>query len=141
MGGFTLIEILVIVGLFGLLAAMGAFIGFDSIGRSSVHSERDLVVLMLTGARTRTLANVNEKAQGVRITNNEIILFEGTLYPGINPRSTPRNSAITVSPALPVDIIFDQLSANVTTGACTITLTQDTKNATIEINGQGRIDW
>ena len=146
MGGFTLIEILVIVGLFGLLAAMGAFIGFDSIGRSSVHSERDLVVLMLTGARTRALANVNQVAHGVHITADKIIIFEGLSYSGTTEPATDRNDAIDMTPE-PATIVFKQLSAEATDGnnicnpLCTITFKQGPQVDTIEINGQGRIDW
>jgi len=140
--GFTLIEILIVAGLFLILASIGTLIGFDSIGRSSVHDERDLVVLMLTGARTRALANVNEKKQGVRIKANEIVLFElDTSGTETNDRSTPRNSAVTITPAPPFDIVFDRLSANVITGAGAVTLTQDSKTDTIDINEQGRIEW
>lgn len=140
--GFTLVEILVVTGLFILLISVGAIIGFDSITRSTVHNERDLVVLMLTGARARALANVDQKPQGVHIETGKIVLYEGSVYNPADPtnRDTPRNTNITISPN-PAEIIFDQLSANVTTGAGTITLMQDAQTDTVEINGQGRIEW
>ncbi|OHA27352.1 MAG: hypothetical protein A3C06_04175 [Candidatus Taylorbacteria bacterium RIFCSPHIGHO2_02_FULL_46_13] len=147
-GGFTLIEILVVTGLFAILVSVGAIMGFDSISRSTVQSERDLVVLMLTGARTRALANVNQLAQGMHVTPSEIILFEGSAYDSTDPnnRSTPRNSGIEVKngatpPVDTFDVVFDQLSASVTMGVGIVTLSQGAQTDTIDINGQGRIEW
>ena len=139
--GFTLIEILVVVGLFALLAAMGAIIGIDSIGRSTVHDERDLVVQILTGARTRALENINQSRHGVRITTDDIEIFEvNSSGTETNSRITPRNANIDISPN-PTTIIFNQLSANVTSGAGAITLTQGNQTDTIDINAQGLIEW
>ena len=143
--GFTLIEILIVLGLVAVLASMGVIMGFDSILRSTVHSERDIVVLMLTGARARALANINESAQGVHITDSTIHLFEGASYPGTNDRSTNRNSNTTVDPE-PATIVFSQLRGNATDGSnpcnpCTITLTDGSQTAIIEINSEGRIEW
>lgn len=142
-GGFTLIEILVIVALFAFLMSIGALMGFDSITRSTVHNERDLVVLMLTGARTRALANINENAQGVRITASEIILFEGDAFDDFpnTHRSTARNSAITATLTPNVDIVFDQLSAAVANDINIELEDTSGKTADIDINGQGRIEW
>ena len=138
--GFTLIEILVVIGLIALFAAVSALIGYSALGRSSVSGERDAVVLMLAGARARALANMDQQPQGVRIDNANITLFEGSSYPGTNQRTTPRNASVTVSPS-PIDVIFDQLSAGVTAGAGTVTLTNGSQSYTVDINAQGRIEW
>ncbi len=138
--GFTLIEVLVVLGVFILLAGATAILSLNSINRSTVSSERDLIVQMLLGARARALANVDQMRQGVYIDSSNIIAFEGDTYPGVNQRSTPRNSAITVSPS-PTTLVFDRLSGSAYSGAGTVTLTQSGQSYTIDINSEGRIEW
>ena len=136
--GFTLIETLTVIGLFLLLLSAGLVIGLDAISRSALINERDLVVLMLTGARTRALANVNETSHGVRIEADQVIVFEGA-PPGTNARTIERNSAIEVSPP-DVEIVFEPLTAKVGPSN-SIILSENGKEAIIEINTEGRIEW
>ncbi len=136
--GFTLIEIIVVIALVGLIAAMGTIIGFDTLSRSSVHEERDLLVTLLTGVRAKALANVNQKAHGLQITADEFILFEGTPSDP-NARHVDRNANIQVDPGVLVDVVFEQLSG--ASDDKTITLSQDNKSQTVEINAAGRIEW
>lgn len=139
--GFTLVEILVVLGLLGLVASLGSAIGFDTLGRSAVREERDTLVSLLWSARTRALANMHESAQGVHIDSDEYVLFEGDSYNSSDPDNQlmPRNPAVTISGG--PDIIFAQLSGGVSTGIGTLTMTGPTGEATIEINGAGRIEW
>ncbi len=141
--GFTAIELLVVVAIIALLAAVGGLIGFDALGRSSVHSERDLLVSLLTSARARALANVNEKGHGIHINLNEFVIFEGTTYNISDPknRSVGRNTGVTVT-TVPAnaDIIFNQLSASVVIPVG-ISLTQGGQTDAVDINSQGRVEW
>ena len=139
---------LVVIGIIILIASLGAFIGFDTIGRSNVHSERDLFVSLLTGARARALANVNQSTHGVHIDPTNFVLFEDSTAPYTytsgdpNNRVVARNASVTKTGPGPDDILFLQLSGNVpvlNTG--TVTLTGGAQSATIEINTAGRIDW
>ncbi len=142
--GFTLIEILILLGLFAILASIGLIMGVDSIGRSTVHNERDTVVLLLQGARARALANVHESAQGVRLTPSSIILYEGASYPGANARTVERNNGIVITDSgsnTTFDIIFAQLSGSVGVGAGTVTFSDGAKTSTLDINGEGRLEW
>ena len=149
-----MIEILVVVALFAALTSLGVIIAFDSIVRSTVHNERDIVVLALAGARARALANVNEKSHGVQITSDSVIVFEGD-DPASDPNkvTTGRSSSIVVSPE-PAVVIFSQLTGNATTDGstkcdpensplfpCSITLSDGSKNAVIDINTYGRVEW
>ena len=145
--GFTLIEILVVVGIFALILTTGALIGFDSIGRGNVGSERDLLVTLLSGVRAQSLANVNEVSHGIRIEADKFTLFDGSAWPGTNPpRVIARNVAVVITsippliPPLPIDVIFTQLSGNVSVPV-DINLTLGAQSQTIKINAQGRIEW
>lgn len=140
--GFTLIEVLIVVGLIGLIATLGVLIGFDSITRSSLGGERDFLVSFIVGARARALANVDESPQGIYIDENSVILFEGSEYNPADPnnRISERNSSILISPN-PTEIVFEQLSANVTSGAGVFTLSSDEKTAEVDVNTVGRVEW
>jgi len=140
--GFTAIEILVVVAIIALLASVGTIMGFDTIGRASVHSERDLFVSLLTSARARALANVNEKPHGIRIEPSKFIIFERSTYGFADPadREMNRNSFIVSNPAT-AEVVFSQLSANVSSGAGQYILSDGTQSAVIDINSEGRIDW
>jgi prepilin-type N-terminal cleavage/methylation domain-containing protein len=139
--GFTLIEILVVIGLFLLIFTLSTFVGFDSIARSTVFGDRDIFVSLLTTARAHALGNVNQKPQGVHIGLTNFVLFEGSSYStsSTQNRPVPRTSAISITG--PTDIIFDQLSGNVSTGLGTTTLSENAKTAEININAVGRIEW
>lgn len=143
--GFSLIELILVLGLIGVVALFTVPLTIDSLSRSAVSQERDLFVsLLLRGARAAALANLNEKSHGIQIdnTNHQYILFEGTTYtPGAaTNRIIPyTNSTISISGG--PKILFEQLSGDVTTGAGTINITNGAKTNTIIIASTGQIDW
>ena len=139
--GFTLIEVLIVIGLLGLVASLGSAVGFDTLGRSAVREERDTLVSLLWSARTRALANMHESAQGVHIDGGQYVLFEGASYDISDPDNQviPRNPAVSISGG--PDIIFVQLSGDASTGIGTLTMTGPTGAATVVINEAGRIEW
>ncbi len=147
--GFTYIELLIVVGLIGIILSFGLAMGMGSTGRSSVTQERDLFVsLLLTGARAQAVANIDEKAHGIHIDNdnNRYILFDGTSY---NPsastnRATPfTNESIDITGA--ENIVFEQLSGNVKDldddDTITLIIKGGGAEGTITINKVGQINW
>ena len=80
MKGFTLIEILVAVGILALLAAL-AVSGLSSFQESGdLLRTADSVAGMLRDARGRTLASKNDLQYGVHFDANQAVLFEGVTY-------------------------------------------------------------
>jgi prepilin-type N-terminal cleavage/methylation domain-containing protein len=138
--GFTLIEIVVVIALVGIIAAMGTVVGFDALSRSNVHEERDLLVTLLTGQRAKALANINELDHGVHIDQDA---HEYTLI-GSNPNTIDSDEALTID----IDgnsqgeVVFEQLSGNTSCDpVCTITVSDGAKSQIIEVNKVGRIEW
>ena len=79
--GFSLIEIVIVLGLVGVIAAFSVVMNFGSLSRSSVTQERDLfMTLLLRSTRSEALANKGEIAHGVHIDNarHQYVLFNGT---------------------------------------------------------------
>lgn len=134
--GFTLIEVLTVLGLLGVILSIGLIAGFDSLSRSSLVSERDTITLALAGARARALANVNETSHGVRVEEDRLVVFEGD--PPANELVTERNPAVEASGDL--EITFTPLTVIVDSDK-TITLSQNGQEAVIDINTEGRIEW
>jgi len=145
--GFTYIELLIVLALVGIIATWSLTMGLSAITQSSVIQERDFfVTLLLRSARAEALANFAEKSHGVRIDTvlHTYTLFTGTSYvSGASDNRTIAfsNSHINVTNTGGVNIVFEQLSGNVTTGAGTLTFTDGNTTQQISINAVGQIDW
>lgn len=146
--GFTYIELLMVVGLIGIILAFGMVMDLGSIARSGVLQERDLFVsLLLTGARAQALANVGNTSHGIHIdnTHHRYILFEGDTYTegAANNRITPFTSEhITIEHSDDAEnILFERLSGDVSEGAGTLTIRGNGVEQQIIITDVGQIDW
>lgn len=143
--GFTLFEVLIVTALLGVIIGFSVIMSYSSITRAHVIQERDLLVsLLLSGARARALANVNESDQGVRVTPASFILFEGDNFetsPAKEETSRDSSIAITQDGADEFDIVFERLSADVHTGVGTIVLSGNERTIVFDINEAGRINW
>ena len=142
--GFTLVETLVVVGLMVLLLATGLFLGVDTFKNYTRRSERDVLVSVLTKARSRAMNNMYQTPHGVcRDSSSNYVIFRGSTYIGgaSTNEEIPGNSAVTIS-GLPLcssgGVLFSQLAG--TTTDLTITITQDSRTSTIEVNEEGRIN-
>ncbi len=145
--GFTLIEIIIVVGLLAVVVSFGMTMSMSSIARSNTIAERDLYVSLLTAARARAIANVDESAHGVYIdtTNSEYVTYSGTSYSSSNPTniSVPMVSSADFDfTDGSDDVSFAPLSIRVSgsqTG--TTTITTASQEYAVNVNALGRIDW
>ncbi len=137
--GFTLIEMLLVIGLFSLIAGLGVFFGVDYYQRSALAAERDLLVSALQNARAQSLSNLNGAAHGVYLANNSLIIFEGQNYASATDiEALPNNPGITHTG--PSEITFDALNAK-TNFDGQITLSNTVKNLVINVNHEGGLEW
>lgn len=146
--GFTYIEILLALALFGLSLSFTALVNTDALTKTHVREERDMFVsTILLYSRARALANVHGASQGIYIdvVSRSYVLFEGNVFDKDAPenRSVPfQHDDITIStPDEDGVIIFDALTARVEKGAGTYTLSRDTTTTTVTINVVGGIEW
>ncbi|MCI0619907.1 GIY-YIG nuclease family protein [Candidatus Wolfebacteria bacterium] len=133
--GFTLVEILVVVGLIGFIAALGFMVSIGAFQRYAFASERDLVVSLLQKARSQAMNNVEQLPHGVRAEDGEYVLFAD----GGSEITFPKNTSVDVSPS-DFEVEFDQLSGEVS-GDLEINLSRDANSVAIDISTNGRIDW
>ena len=139
-GGFTLVEIIVVMGLVMLIFGIGSYFAFDNFQRYLFRKERDTAIAVLMKARSRAMNNFYEKSHGVHIGSDTFTLFRGLNY-GDDPSTyevIPGTAAISKSGA--TDIVFEQLSGR-PASAGNLMLSYGASNITISINEEGRIDW
>jgi prepilin-type N-terminal cleavage/methylation domain-containing protein len=138
--GFSLIEMLVVLGLVALVAGASVSIAFNSVGRSSVLQERDYLVSLLHAQRGAALSNIDESPHGLHIASSTYVLFKGSSYNASDPANRSVSHG-TLAFTGTTDIIFAQLSGDVLTGQGTLTLAGSGQTQSIDINAYGQIDW
>ncbi len=148
--GFTFIELILVLGLVGVLAAFSMVMSMSTLSRSSALETRDLfVTLLLQNARSEALANIDARSHGVYIDNrcHRFIRFADTTYappsdcahdPEAIPYPTDRISITNTGGDI---IVFEQLSGNVIVGEGTVTLTNGAETLDITLRNSGQIDW
>jgi Tfp pilus assembly protein PilE len=151
--GFTLIETLLVMGIFIVLMGVGGVIAFNSYKGYLFRSERSTAVSVLERARSRSIANFHEASYGVTYdtSTHSYILYKGAYVAGAS-----ENEIISGNPNSTISglnlIKFNQLSGKPATLATTndsdcneiakkITVTEQDKTSYICINNAGRINW
>ena len=147
--GFTVVEILVALGILLLIMSLGIFLSMDFYRSYAFRSEQKILVSVLHKARTRALSNINEYEHGVRIATSSYTIFQGprpSPGPGHLTFGTRVGSLDETIPASPViarsglsEIVFEQLTGDSVTG--NIVLSGQGRTASISINNEGGIDW
>lgn len=144
--GFTMIEIMVVLAIFGALMITGLFFDFSFFRTSSINYEGKLLAGIIQRARSQAMANIDQTKHGVCVTGSNYVIFEGSSCTGGD--NFPKAAAVTVTwPAGVTAVVFNQLEGSLCTTACgvtapmTITLTDQVKTLNITINNEGRIDF
>jgi prepilin-type N-terminal cleavage/methylation domain-containing protein len=138
--GFTLLEVLIVVVIFLFIISGGLFVGFDFYKGYILASERDIVLAALRKARMQAINNIYESPHGVFLGGNYVI-FAGESYALRNPQFDeviPKSSAVNIYGL--DQVVFQPLSAT-TSASGTIVLSDGLRNAAININSEGRINW
>ncbi len=151
-GGFTLLEMLIVVSLLGGLSVFGLIVGMESYRSYMFHSDRDMLIAVLQKARSQSINNIcigtsctNGKSHGVYIDGDTFTLFQGSNYPSrdiyADEEFSIARSALAVSTSSLTEVVFKQLSAEVSTPGI-ITLSDGMGNfSKIIINSEGGISW
>jgi prepilin-type N-terminal cleavage/methylation domain-containing protein len=144
--GFTLIEIIVVLGIFSILAAAGLAFSFDSYRGYLFQGEYTSVINLLSKARNRAINNFNESDHALEILSGEYRLYATDEYNASNPAtylSLPRNNELTFSG--PNKVVFKQLSGDLSScdsvDPCKITFGYGFQTMNITINNVGGIIW
>lgn len=140
--GFTIIELIMVISIVAILGAIMMPMSTNLLVRQQLRTKTNELVTALRTAQINTLAGKQADQWGVRLENNQIIMFKGSSWtsPGTSfDHYYDLPGTITPSPT-PTEIVFGKLTGN-PSNTITITLTNrlgEVKN--ISINPIGTVD-
>lgn len=141
--GFTLVELLVVVGITTILLGSALFMGIDSYKRYAFHAEQQLVVSVLEKARSRSINNIQQSSHGVCFQGSNYVIFRAVCV-----ANDPANEYIPANTFIARQSHFDTLFPTILFGQVTATATptsielrDDVRVANIVVNYEGTIVW
>lgn len=143
--GFTLIEIIVTLGIMLTVLSLGTLMSLDAYRGYAFRSERSLLVSALLRARAEAMNNMGASAHGVCYASVSgtyyYLTFGGTVCDPSSPTNDrmQANSAISVTGNPSTTVVFTQLSG--TTTDTTMHLSDGVHAADIIINHEGTVTW
>ncbi len=139
--GFSLIEILIAIAIFSIIAGVVGILGNSLYAGYIVFSEKITVVAALEKARSQAMANVGTTSHGVYFGGEDYILFEGTSYAA---RASAYDEIIPRAPGIATtglaEVVFNPLSGDTATIG-TVNISAGQNPTTISINQEGRISY
>jgi prepilin-type N-terminal cleavage/methylation domain-containing protein len=146
--GFTLIEVIIVIGIISILGGLSLFIDLNSYRGDAFRAERAALVTALQTARADALNNINENRHGVAIHPsgyNGYIIFEGDSYASsthLLDEKMESSYSVDISSTSPSEIVFDQLSGNANYDGNIVLIDPARQSSTtISINHEGKISW
>ena len=144
--GFTMVEILVVLTLFSVLAASALFVSMETYRGTSFRSDRDLLIAVFQRARAESMNNIcrgvgcmDGTPHGVKVlTDGTVVLFQGAQYVG-DPNTDAVFHLFAATTSDVAEVVFAPLSG--TTTPATIVLSGYDHSSTIIISPNGRISW
>lgn len=144
---FTLVEILVVIGVMGIIMTFGSVNLLSLRNKASINSTVIQLVADLKQQQTKAMIGEVEDGTpdlyGVHFTSNNYVLFHGTTYSPSNPDNFQVNLEADLSLATAnQSIIFKKGNGELETGSInSITITNNASNEqkTITINQFGVI--
>lgn len=134
--GFTLIEIIIALAIFGMLAGLGFWVSIDFYRSYAFNREVVELVSLLARAREQSMSNIGKHRHGVKIQPQSFVLFEEE-----NPSldiSAPTEDAIKIFGSL--EIIFERLSGE-NSAPGSLSLTDGKRHVVISVDQNGKIAW
>lgn len=150
--GFTMIEILIVIGIISIISLFVLWIGPDSYRGYLFRNERDTIVSILQKARSQAVSNIcmgsgctNGKPHGVHFGANKYIVFQGSDYAtrdSAQDEEISSNYNLDLSGSTITDVVFAELSGDVSLpGDIKLSDYINGQTSDININSQGRIAW
>ncbi len=147
-GGFTLIEVLVVLSLITIVIGSTLFFDINMYRGEAFRAERENLVIALQTARANALNNINQHKHGVAINPGGYegyVVFEGNDYASSDPTSwkeipSSYNIDLDPNPVFLKEVVFSQLSGDVSLPG-DIKLLDPLRNTftTITVNHEGKI--
>jgi len=143
--GFTLLELVLVVAIVAVLAAIisGPLIRFRN--SQSLQNTTNAVVAVLSSARAKTLAGVNDSSYSARLLSDRVVLYVGTTYDSaaatnqITMFETPVTLGTVSLNGGGVDVKFARLTGATTNHGTIILTLPDGQTRTITVTATGSV--
>ena len=140
MRGFTLLEVIIVIGIFAFVSAFALWGGLDDFARYGLRGERDALISTLMAARSRAMNNLGESAHGAHIAPDGFTLFRGSVFDPLDPLNQSIQASASIAKSGDIDVVFAELSGALGAPAW-VTLDNGITSVTISINNEGAIEW
>jgi prepilin-type N-terminal cleavage/methylation domain-containing protein len=147
--GFTLIEVLVVLGIFALVSGFSLVIGMESYQSDSLADDQATLVSALQKARSQAMSAVcigntctSGVPHGVHITAKQLVIFQGAAYDpndDSNDYIPLQDAALTTSGLS--DVVFAEYSGDSNTPGNIVITDTAGHLATTSIGADGQILW
>ena len=138
--GFTIIEVVITVGIVAILLAITFPFLLNMLNRFDTRSDAQIFVALLREAQSRSFANKYELNHGVYIADSEFVLFAGDSFSSRDEsldEEYARSSAVSVTGG--TEYVFSRKSGK--TDAQSTNFSSGGLDMAVETNSEGRINW
>ncbi|MEI7719592.1 MAG: prepilin-type N-terminal cleavage/methylation domain-containing protein [bacterium] len=152
--GFTLVEVLIVFGIFALLVGLSLCIDPNNYRGDAFRAEESAIVTLLQTARADSLNNIDQRPHGVALFPSDhkgsYVIFEGKEYVSRNQALDEVLDAlypIAIASTSPTEIDFEQLTGDAMRagagydGDITLLDTERGASVSVHINHEGSISW
>jgi len=140
--GLTFIEILISLTILVILFAVGVFINLGFYRQSVLQADRDTLVVLFKKARSQAMGNVNQSDHGVFVGTSTYVLFQGSSYA---TRDLNFDEVYAKTPSVtvngPQEVVFNAIDGLSNVSGTIVLSNEGSRETSIYISGEGRIDW
>ncbi|MCA9391815.1 prepilin-type N-terminal cleavage/methylation domain-containing protein [candidate division WWE3 bacterium] len=144
--GFTLIELIVVIGVLLLLAGAAAPIYGNFQVRTQIREATTTVVTSLRNARERSVARIDDSTYGVYFASgsSEVVLFKGDSYAGRDQNYDeiyPITSSLTMSSTFTADAITFTKGLGIASEGGGVVISSSAESSTVSVNDKGVVSY
>jgi prepilin-type N-terminal cleavage/methylation domain-containing protein len=140
LGGFTLLEILLVIGIVSILLVTTVPIGLDFFRNQQLGTQTQFLIQTLRRAQIKAMSVELDSSFGVYISNHNYTLFKGNSYLSRdNQYDEVFNLSEIINPSGVLEVVFSKFEAK-PSATGNIILSSNSSTETININEMGRIN-
>jgi prepilin-type N-terminal cleavage/methylation domain-containing protein len=137
--GFTLVELLLVMGIFVVIMGFTAPVALDFLTRTDLSTSRDQAKSAIRRAFQRARSSEGDSAWGVRVQPSKITIYKGNNFA---TRDQAYDEVSSISPTINfsgiTDISFQKMSGTPSTTG-NLSLSSSAGTRTLSINSEGRV--
>jgi prepilin-type N-terminal cleavage/methylation domain-containing protein len=146
--GFTLVELVITLAIFGILVLIGIGLSSNTLGRNQTGNVTQDVVTTLRRAQWQSMNGHEDIEWGVHFETDLFVLFKAPTYSVSDPDNVLTNlpndveiTSITLTGGGSDVIFIDKFGSTIEDGSIVIENINSNELRTVTVNAAGMIDW